>query len=165
MSGQLLTLNFKNPLVDIIYGMLSMSKGVYSYGVESACLMDISEEISEMLNIPISEVLSPSDKKSEMIIDQVRDDINHSAHACAVIIANSLEKRIKGKYIENKEEIEECLNKLSASSLKNLYHGLVECLELHNQKEASDYVGIAILEYIQGDSDKKDDILSALEDK
>jgi hypothetical protein len=152
---------FFDSLAEIIYGMLSMSKGVIQYGVETTGLMDLTEEISEIMDIPTDTVLDPKDDDIEFSIQKLREEIEDDAHECAVKINDIIEKRIKAYNIGSKEEVAECLKSLSEESLENLYISVCGGLELKSQKEGSDYVGIAILYYIQGDTEKLDSIIDA----
>lgn len=156
---------FIDSLVEIIYGMLSMAKGVYQYGVESAGLMDLTEEIASLLDIDADLVLNPTNEDLEYSVQKLREEIEGDAHECAVNIAKKIEQRIKGKYIESKEEIAECLHSLGEESEENLYIAVCGGLELTNQKDASEFVGIAILYYIQGDTDKYDAIIDAFSEE
>lgn len=158
---KLMSLKFMNPLVDILYGILSMARGVYYYGLETAGLMDVSDEIASLLDIPVDTVINPDDKDLEYEIQKLREQIEGDAHDCAVDIAKALEGKIKGKYIESKEEIAECLESLTLEEAETLYKELVEEIGLHTQKDASDFTGIAILEYVSGDDEKKDSLIQA----
>ena len=156
---------FIEPLVAIIYGMLSMARGVYQYGVESVSLMDVTEEIASLLDIDADLVLNPNNEDLEYSVQKLREEIEGDAHECAVNIAKKIERRIKGIHIDSKEEIAECLHSLGEESVENLYISVCGGLELTNQKDASEFVGVAILYYIQGDVDKYDSIIDAFSEE
>lgn len=160
MDGQRMALDFVNPIVDILYGILAMSKAVYSYGLESAGLMDITDEISVLLDIPVDAVINPDNDALEKEIEELRDQIESDAHECAVEIARAVEHKLKGKYLESKEDVAECMSSLSHKEIEVLYKELCCNLGIHSQKNASDCTAIAILDYVEGFSDNKEDLLN-----